>query len=226
MASLPGFDHAPSPVARLPTAPDASLSLAGQKRPTSAVNYCEILSSSSDSDTESDENEVAIVTPARGPARKKKARLTEDDDIGRQLLEKDIQLKEEQLKTLKAEREAQEAKKQSQDGQKLVRQLLSQLERYKIQKASTGAASRRDVRRSGDTADLQEQLRRMTEERDTYKRRIEELELVAGPAAKPTGNRRQELTGQSARRSGARVDSTIESGSEDCNASWDRIESI
>ena len=217
--SLPGVDH-PSPrVARMPTEPDISVSLTEKKRKSrnNDTNYVELLSS--DSDTESDEEVMGIVTPAKGPARKRRALKYGDDDDGdlddikQELLEKDIQLKEEQLKTLKAEREARDAKKKSKDGEKLVRQLLSQLDKFRKKKKSPSRSWQSD-----DSSDLQEQLRLMTEERDMYKSQMEELEVLPGGGRR----KKQKQSGQNA----TRVEVSTDSSTDASNEPLDRIETI
>ena len=202
--SLPGVDHPTPRVARMPSESDATDTLIGEKRKarSHATNYVDLLSS--DSEEEADEDVIGIVTPAKGPARKKRTPKHGDDDDGddddmkQKLLEKDIQLKEEQLKTLKAEREAR-------DSHKVVRQLLSQLDGFKKKKKPIGSWQ------SGDASDLQEQLRLVTEERDRYKSRMEELEVLAGGGLRKKRKRAE------------RVEISTDSSTDD---SLDRIETI
>jgi len=148
--------------------PDSTVSLIGLKRTRGSVNYCE----NDNSDDDIHDNDLIFVTPRKGSPQQRIAR-NDDDGMQQRLIEKDIQIREEQLKTLKAERNAEEAWKQVKKEERYSRKLRAKYERLKNRKPSPESDSQHDV------ANLREQLRRTAKERDEFKGRVEELERLA-----------------------------------------------
>lgn len=148
---------------------------------------------STNDESDSDDNDNNDDDDATLPKHRRRKRWSnKGGTLEKRLLEIDIQLKQEQLKTLMAEKALQEK-------HDLISELQTELQRAKSSKRRCRKSHQQETELSNDST-LQAQLAAMKAERDNYKRRLEDLEQQTNEGRKPKSRK---LQGNYARRSGS-----------------------